>query len=232
MSSSSSKKQKFEEKKKNLNDTSELEVYLKALVTSLHTKLPDHPIFGAASKNIIQLPYEQTNGQCWLGVMKLIASEQTKNGVKLGENKCWMSKQNTVKIFIYENGKQVLAKSILRCRLLAFFKSPTTENWEILQNKNNDNKNQFDHFCGRGLDLKEEQNGNVCINGIEHGEFSTRAVNESRKLCKNGAYALCPGHGPKKGKCIFTNPDGTLRKCRMQLDQVPICECPQRCYPL
>jgi len=89
----------------------------------------------------------------------------------------------------------------------------------------------FEHFCGRGQNTDSAQRGLVCVNGIEHGEFTTRAANESRKSCKNGALCLCPGHGQNGAKCIFTDANGKIQSCRNLPDRVGPCNCtPNRCF--
>src|SRR5271154_4418593 len=78
--------------------------------------------------------------------------------------------------------------------------------------------------------------GNLLQKTLIHSQtcsHSTRAENESHKLCSNGARVLCPGHGDDPTdlvKCIFTHADGTLMPCRMREDSVPVCTCAMKCY--
>lgn len=204
-------------------------VHLKGLVTSIHEQFPTHEMFGTPKPNEICMPYDSTRkgGQCWLNAMGNLGKELKEADVRYGENKCWMSTQSALKIA----SEGARPKSVLRTRLLAFLKEPTDLHWQWLKEGGNAIAHPFDHYCGRGQPVSEQAT-KICVNGLEHGEFSVRNDNESRKLCKNGALCLCPGHGPNNTKCIFTHPDGSLRVCRMKPDCVPVCHCIRPCFGL
>jgi len=193
-------------------------VYLVALVERLYQRDCDHPVFQAGLPTV-GMPYssERSNGQCWLSHMKTLGKELQTQGIRIGDQKCWL---RTYTQFQHK------AKKVLAVRALSFFKDPSAENWAAL---NAGIEAPFDHFCGNGL--LNKATSKQCVNGIEHGEFSTREVNESRKLCTYGFAARCPGHGVKKVKCIFVHKDdGSLKPCLNQPDCVPRCGCQKPCF--
>lgn len=198
-----------------------VERHLISLVENLYREKPDHSIFRPVSKDYVAAPYKskRANGVNWISYMKKIANRKYRWPLSLGKNQCWMTKQDS-SLKIYKG------RSVKIVRVLAFFKDPTDANYELL---NASISAPFDHFCQRG-GVRPEQGGYLCINGIEHGSFSTQDVNESRKSCTNGARCLCPGHGPTESKCIFTHPDGKIKRCRNLDSHIPMCTCKIKCY--
>jgi hypothetical protein len=172
----------------------------------LRRSRPQHPMFGEPVVGQLRLPYSssRSNGVSWVNLIR----NMIKPSYRWSADDCWMTKSDCIKV----TRAGVLCKSVKVVRFLAFLKSPTDENWQALVSGQ------------RGERTDGEQEGFVCINGIFHGDFSTRDVNESRKACKNGAACLCP-HRPR---CIFTHGDGTSKKCRNLLDCVPLCACQQK----
>jgi len=211
-----------------------IEPQLMQLLTDLRTKRPDHPMFGEVAVGEVRAPFNSArkNGTSWSNVIKNIAkADKFRHRPEWGSGQCWMVRTNQITLSTTDANdktKTIVAKRLRTARFLAFLKSPTDANWEAL--KSGDLTKPFDHFCGRGELTDAAQDGYVCVNGIEHGEFSTRNVNESRKQCKYGAACLCPGHGDNNQKCIFTHRDGKLQACRNNATHVPICTCDPRCY--
>ena len=210
----------------------DLEATLLQFVETLYKVEPNHPIFGEPIKGSIKLPYEapRKNGQCWRNVMTKIAKWVTDEmGDKWALDSCWMSNRAQVQITKTSgpHSNDVYA-SITVTRLLAFFASPTPQNWRFLSEQDNAENTPFDHRCARGHTRYDgKQIG--CLNGVFHGKFRTRRENEGRKACRHGAVCLCPGHD-EGGKCIYTRGDGTLAPCRNVEDHVPIYKCEKPCY--
>lgn len=215
---------------------------IEAEILSLLERLPPtHPIFGPPTVNLVRLPLRspgRANGQCWAKVAQQISGwvrrEMRKEDIR--RDNCWMSQSAEVQITRTRPGStrvEVLRKIVV-VRLLAFLLDPTDASWTKLCASSSDPAGSrpidspFSHRCGRGL--RREGQEAVCINGLHHGRLATRQENESHKACGNGALALCPGHGAPPVKCIFTNPDGTIRPCRMREDCVPACACSPRCF--
>lgn len=212
--------------------TTDLEAHLTGLVRKLYQQKPNHEIFGSPTAGHIRLPCHaigRKNGQCWVNKMKQIANWVIDEmGERWSMDSCWMSTKGQIQITNPTGGhsSEVYA-SITVTRLLAFFASPTPENWAFLTSDTPTNC-PFSHRCGRGHLRYDGTIG--CLNGVRHGGFSDRKENEDHKTCRNGALALCPGHGTQKIKCIFTNDQGDLLPCRMWEDHVPICRCDKKCF--
>lgn len=210
----------------------EIQPFLLGLVKRLYEASPDHPIFQSGATRC-SYPYvaSRSNGKSWTNNMILLANTLQKYRCVLGKNTCWMVPANSISM-----------KGMLICRLLAFWMEPTEQNYFNFVGLEPE-KVPFDHWCGRGQKSPEQRRPLfdhekadkkrknkdfveiVCINGIEHGGFSIREVNEDRKKCTNGALCLCPGHLENLHKCIFTRPDGSLAVCRMHSDHVSKCNC-------
>jgi hypothetical protein len=210
---------------------SDVERYLLSLVDKLYDREPNHPIFGPCAKHLVRAPYiaeDRSNGVSWRSYLSNIAN---RDGFLLpptvGYNQCWLINGDvSLKII----SASTYCRSVKIVRILAFFKEPTTTNWAALCSEGSKPSDiPFDHLCGRG-EHRPDQLVYRCINGIEHGAFNSRAVNEERKKCAFGAVCLCPGHGDPKTKCIFTGPDGILRPCLNNPVCVPACEHHPRCY--
>jgi len=205
--------------------------YLRQRLSDIRTHHPRHEMFGPISAGRLIMPFHDStraNSVCWWNAIESCCTRQMRSELQWGSNACWMTKTTSYKITKQESGKTVLCKSFKAVRLFAFLIDPTDLHWAALSS--GDEKTPFDHWCGRGEPTDPLQQGYMCINGVEHGEFTNRANNEERKLCKNGARVLCPGHGPKLVKCVFTHPDGSPRPCRNNLTHVPVCVCNRRCY--
>lgn len=210
------------------------ESFFLKLLSDIHSRDPNHEMFGPLEAGHLRAPYEPTtrkNGTSWQSVIKSIARTKYLYPIQLESNDCWMSKTSSVKLTKQENRKTVLLKSVKTVRLLAFLIDPSDENWVALKDGIVSLSLPFDHFCQRGECTDPDQNGFVCVNGFKHGVLSKRDANESRKFCKNGALCLCPGHGFPKMYCIFTHGDGRIKPCCNQRNSVPICTCSRRCYP-
>lgn len=214
-----------------------LESHLLHLLKEVFTKDPSHPMFGDPKKGFCVAPYivkkadgsEHKGKLSWRKICKIIAGFAAKSDVVSladAKSRCWMSKQSQISFNMSVDGSVSVMRKVLVVRVLSFLKTPTREKFDWLNSA--ELSTPFDHFCSRGQH-REGQEG-VCINGLTHGAESTRNDNEDRKKCTYGALALCPGHGPKKSKCIFTRPDGTLQPCRNNKDQVGPCFCVPSCF--
>jgi len=192
--------------------------YCAQLLEILHSHFPKHPIFGQIEKGQIRAPYEVWH-------RKLLSLFDSSN--MIGENRCLFRSSASFQLTTQIGRKTIVCANVMVVRLLAFLKNPTENNWfyltggEALQHP-------FDHCCNRGQ--KKNPRDQYCCNGIEHGDFSTRNDNEDRKKCTYGFLARCPGHGPSKSKCIFTNENGTIAKCLMNDSFCPKCDCLPKCY--
>lgn len=207
-----------------------LEDQLQDLLTTFHNSNPKHPMFGPVKIGLIRAPYQssRSNGVSWTNFIKTIANKVS-SGSTIGENECWMVKTPQLIITKSSDGKTENAARFLITRFLCFLKDPTDANWTIFSDQSSSIATPFSHFCGRGQ--KSEGQDKVCINGIEHGHFSTQEENESHKLCKFGSLATCPGHGVNSHLCIFTHSDGKLKPCLMFRDHIPICNHSRKCFP-
>jgi len=216
----------------------QVEVYnqLFTLLNKIRDSQPGHPMFGPISEGLIRAPFEsqRANGTSWKNFIRNIAMNPYRRPIKWGGNMCWMAKGHTLKITRTETGGKVTPlRSFKTTRFLAFLANPTPENWTYLSDERKQAalNHPFDHYCNRGEATDVRQNGYVCVNGIEHGKFSTREVNNSRKPC--GPYGLrhrCPGHGPDKVHCVFTHEDGVIAVCRNSVAQLRSCNCEKCCF--
>jgi len=206
--------------------------YLRQRLRDIYLHHPHHEMFGPMQVGSLVMPFHdqsRANSVCWYNAIDSCCSKPMLVPLQMGIVQCWMTKSNSYKINKpKQSGGTTLCKSFKVVRFLAFLMQPTDANWINL--RDGQEMRPFDHWCGRGEATDQLQQGYICINGVEHGEFSTRAANEERKQCKNGARVLCPGHGPNLTKCVFTHPDGTPRPCRNHAAQVPVCACAVRCY--
>lgn len=184
----------------------------------------DHEMFGEMEMGKARAPRNK-----WENYVKGIANRVDAE-IEIGDNRCWMSSSPKFTINYTENNKPIHTKHLLITRFLAFLKDPSEDNWKYLTNPGKDSKRPFSHVCGRGQPKVKGQGNSVCINGIEHGGFTTQDVNESHKLCTNGALALCPGHGEPPVQCVFTHADGQLKPCLMNRSHVPPCTHQIPCY--
>jgi len=205
--------------------------YLRQRLNNIWTHHPRQEMFGPIAPGRLVMPFHdatRANSVCWWNAIESCCTRQMRSELQWGSNACWMTKTTSYKITKQVSGKTVLCKSFKAVRLFAFLIDPTDVHWLAL--RDGDEKTPFDHWCGRGEPTDPFQQGYMCINGVEHGKFTNRAINEERKLCKNGARVLCPGHGPNLVKCVFTHPDGSPRPCRNNPTHVPVCACNPRCY--
>jgi len=205
--------------------------YLRACLTAIHTENKDHEMFGPLELGELRAPYRdnsRANAVSWWNVVETICNRTYRSDLRIGENMCWMTKTHSHKLNSTSQGTTIMLKSFKIVRFIAFLVQPSDINWLAL--KTGDETRPFDHFCRRGEATDILQQGYVCINGVEHGEFSTRTANEDRKKCTHGAKALCPGHGSQRVKCVFTHPDGTVQPCRNMASHVPLCVCTNKCY--
>lgn len=207
---------------------------MEAYLWNLLEAVPEaHPMFGPVTIGLVRAPrlgVGRKNATSWRSIIKAICKPNKYNR-PLHRNECWMTRSSRITISMTDplTKKTVVARRILICRLLAFLREPTDAHYAALSS--GDMCGTLGPFlparpshrpCSRGSSL--------CVNGLDHGEFSNREVNESRKLCKNGAACLCPGHGPHGRKCIFTHPDGSAKTCRNDCSCVPHCSCEPRCF--
>jgi len=207
--------------------------YLRQRLQDIQNHHPHHEMFGPAQVGRLVMPFHdasRANSVCWWNAIETCCTRQLRSPLLRGANACWMTKTNSYKINRPGAGGRgtAVCKSFKAVRMFAFLMHPTDANWHAL--RDGDERAPFDHWCGRGESTDQLQQGFVCINGVEHGEFTTRLTNEERKQCKNGARVLCPGHGPNLTKCVFTHPDGVPRPCRNNHTSVPVCACSPRCY--
>ena len=206
--------------------------HLRQRLRDIYLHHPQHEMFGPMQVGRLVMPFHdqsRANSVCWYNSIDSCCSKPMHVPLQMGIAHCWMTKSNSYKINTpKQGGGTTLCKSFKVVRFFAFLMQPSDANWANL--RDGQEIRPFDHWCGRGETTDPLQQGYMCINGVEHGDFSTRAANEERKQCKNGARVLCPGHGPNLTKCVFTHPDGTARPCRNHATQVPVCACVVRCY--
>lgn len=219
-----------------------LEQFLLKALKNFHNRNPNHEMFGDFEMGKARAPYkvEHKMKVSWVKRVKDIAKQAKDAGIDSlqdAKDNCWMAHSSQITLNrapvkgeapLTGNARSKKFRSIKTVRFLAFLKNPTDSNYQKLDA--GDEKDPFDHFCQRGELTDSAQAGKVCINGLYHGEFSTPEANESRKLCKNGALCLCPGHGPRNRKCIFTHPDGKLKPCRNNPKFCGPCKCPVKCF--
>lgn len=221
-----------EKSKEAVQHSFSVSAHLLGLVRGLHASRPTHPMFGEPAVDLLRLPLvsRRRNGQSWESVCHNIDG-WVALGMGVGcatIDACWMSGRDyRISIRKSTNGVSVICKTIVAARWIYFLSNPSDENWDKLSNGNT---HHFSHFCGRGEVRADDQVGR-CLNGVTHGRFETRVVNEDRKKCTNGARALCPGHGEPAVKCIFARPDGQLAPCLMMEDRVGPCTCESSCLP-
>jgi len=193
-----------------------LERTLVDLVDKLHREQPKAPIFGPIQPGKLQAPVED-----WKKYLKA-AVKGIKGTPVLGDNSCWKRKSNQIKPYLPKEKGVPAPKSVQVTRLLVYLRNPTDANWAKLSS--GDLNTPFDHFCNQG---QSDADGCYCINGLEHGAFTTRNMNEDRKKCTYGARCLCR-HDPK---CIFTDKvNGRVLPCLMNETHVPVCAHAPRCY--
>ena len=206
--------------------------YFRQRLREIRNHHPTHEMFGAIQSGVLVMPFHdqaRANSVCWYNAIDSVCSKPMRLNLQCSINQCWMTKSSSYKINKPKaGGGTTLCKSFKAVRFFAFLMNPTDANWNNL--RDGQETRPFDHWCGRGEATDAAQNGYVCINGMEHGDYSSRAANEERKQCKNGARVLCPGHGRSLTKCVFTHPDGTARPCRNNPTQVPVCACQPACY--
>lgn len=238
------KKPKFARSKSRGDHQVTLESHLHRLLKAIYTKTPEHPMFGPLESGVVRAPYIHHNksGQehkakvSWRKLCSTIAKYAEQAGItnlQDAKTRCWMvssaGSNHTLQFCESVNKKVVVHRTVSVTRVLCFLKNPSEAMWHWLNESSLEQP--FDHWCGRGCAARQGDMKTVCINGLYHGDVSTRADNEHRKKCTFGARALCPGHGPKQTKCIFTHPDGTLQPCRMLPDRVGPCECTgKKCF--
>lgn len=219
-----------------------LESYLLSAVKRVHQSDPEHPMFGELAEGLCRAPYiarNSTGGEhsakiSWRKICQTLAARAAACGVKsladARESRCWMvtPDKSQLSFNTMRDGRPKVFRRALMVRILCFLKTPTREMWEWLNDGSAEQP--FDHYCARGCP-REEQAGRICVNGFCHGGPGTRAENEDRKKCTYGAVALCPGHGARRIRCIFTHgDDGSLQKCRNDPLCVGPCECSRPCY--
>jgi hypothetical protein len=193
-------------------------LFVIGLLESFYLSNPNHPLFGQFADKRTSAPID-----AW---RKYFNSWIDRVGDNLMPDNCWLT-TTQIKLSKAIDGKQHLYASVQITKLLAFLMNPTPANWTTLTST--DLTRPFDHTCNRGP-LSGEQG---CVNGIWHGRYTTRAINEDRKKCTNGCLALCPGHGDinhPRVKCIFTKRNGTPAPCRMEPTHLPLCNHQPRCY--
>ncbi len=187
--------------------------FVKDLLEDFHRRNPTHSMFGAMSDGHVRAPIAS-----WRNYINAFLAKQF--STQFLPDNCWII--NTPQIKINNGVKNT--KSVQYTRLFAFLLYPTDENWAALEQGGVNRP--FSHLCNRG----PLTGGRGCTNGIWHGSLTTRDENEDHKRCANGALALCPGHGERRVKCIFTNAVGNRAPCRMTPTHVPQCNCNPRCY--
>jgi len=190
---------------------------------SFYKQYPNHEMFHQKVYDKLSMPYDD-----W--VKKFTTSVFNDKEHFMGNNECWLG-TSQIQITVQGNKSNgeygtIVYKRLKTVRLLAFLATPTQKNWDALIV--DPLYSPFDHHCANGEIVGRTKE---CINGFEHGTFSTRNENESRKQCTNGCLALCPGHGPCLSKCIFVHKDtGKLKPCKMNPTMLPVCHCERKCY--
>jgi hypothetical protein len=224
--------------------------HIEQTLLNLFKTLPeDHPIFGVPADGLVRQPLfpVREKGKCWASTCKNLGRAVEKQmGRKVPVGSCWMSHTKQVILGWWDPNKSNkngdtggwhYTRRIQAVRLIAFLNAPTDKNWENLCSTTTFSPNYtggitsadtpFSHACNAGFNKPGETG---CINGLEHGRFATVQENDSHKSCKNGAAALCPGHGEPSVKCIFVHSDGLPKPCRNKASHVPMCHCSRACY--
>jgi len=216
-----------------------LEAHLISAVKRVARSQPDHPMFGELEDGLPRAPYlvrnasgaEHGSAVSWRKICRSIAGTAAADcgihSLAEAKERCWLTQRNVTSFNKNTDGQVHVFRKVLSVRVVHFLADPTPERWEWLAAA--DTEQPFDHYCARGCS-RSDQTG-TCINGLTHGSVSSRADNEDRKKCTYGARALCPGHGPRAVKCIFTHPDsGELQPCRNSDESVGPCSCPRACF--
>ena len=152
---------------------------------------------------------------------------------------CWMTTKTS--IMRYQISLNSTAyRSFNTTRMIAFLADPSDDNWRKFKADSGPNAaagtraidHPFSHRCHRGPAYDNQDNGKMrCINGLEHGRFSTKEENECAKVCGLvAARPICPGHGDNHIKCLFTHENGHPKPCLNVDGWVPPCHCQPRCY--
>lgn len=193
-------------------------------------------MFGPPVLGKIRQPYEvptgkRSNTRCWVNWAEQVASgvEQLQPAIQPPFG-CWMmSSKLQSDISEQVGGRQNVLRRFRTVRMLAFLKDPSPELWAKVDSQESVAEDcVYSHACGNG-ESKSRDDKSGCVNP-DHGRITTRAENESHKLCTYGARCLCPGHGSPPVKCIFVHRDGTPRSCRNLDACVPACNCERPCF--
>lgn len=187
---------------------------------ALHDQNPHHPIFGERQAGKIRLPLTGTGRNRFDWEAKCLAlarSVEEIMGPRIMLNSCWMKIDPVWHITMKDQtNKPVTLVQFLIVRLLAFVNNLTTEGWAALtgqlERSGRSVDTPFTHSCHNGHGSKGGLVAGTaaCVNGIEHGRFSTVQENMEQKDCRFGDRAGCPGHGIPLAICIYVNPDSGL----------------------
>jgi len=128
------------DEKKRSNQASDgslsIEAYLLGLLSEIHDRDADHPMFGVIEDGKVRAPFEakpgdRSNTVTWKKIIMSFANQLKVNGVtRIGSNCCWMVKATQIKLTRQVEKRTKLCKSILWTRFLHFLKSPTDNNWQ------------------------------------------------------------------------------------------------------
>jgi hypothetical protein len=219
------------------------------LILDLHTKYPQHPMFGQTEKGCLRAPlFTKKTGvgqTSWHARVKFLASSvRDSMGPTMTKGSCWTTPTPTTKIETQfsKDAKRVTLISFRFTRWLCFLANPTSTNWDILTGQKRGlgiepRDHPFCHTCHNGegsIGFRHTTSGTTsrksCINGVEHGHFGTVKSNEKMKACKGRSRAKCPGHGSPPIYCFYVHGNGRPKAC-LNLEVTPLsCSCELKCF--
>ena len=213
--------------------------YVLDILLDCLSRIPDsHPMFGPIEFGLhyARMPkrneYNQ-NGQLisvsWESKLSELAKKVERSRIEtvrsgdIMPGECWLIKGKpfmTVQKTIRNGGSGRRVLTINWARMLYFLAKPTAENWRILNDKANAISHPFCHMCHNGVgSQKDPKKDYFCINGVQHGFYSTPHFNNWHKSHADSCYNKCAGHMTRDGgfrKCIFVHRGtGQFKPCRM-----------------
>ena len=220
---------------------------VKGALCKLYRKQRNHPMFGDQEEGKIRLPLTlppAPNAVSWEKKAEALARGIAKvMGGKINPRGCWMLGDR------YGSVQRKGATTIFRFnyyRWLYFLSDPSQANWEIFTSATSNEVakevflrlHPFVHVCNNGhsskkarlaeadllkaagvADLSDKLEEIGCVNGLEHGFFSTPVINNQMKPCMKPGMSRpqCPTHGEgdEKYSCFWVFlATGAPRPCR------------------
>jgi hypothetical protein len=215
------------------------------LIVELHTREPNHPMFGESMKDCIRAPFVLETGRArssWhLRAINLASSIRDSMGSTMIKGSCWMSPTTNTRIEkrFSKNANPVFMVNFKFVRWLSFLANPTSQNWDTLTGEKRgmpikSTQHPFCHTCHNGegsIKLSRKTEGREsCINGVEHGSFGTTASNTEMKDCKGRSRAKCLGHGSPPTYCFYVHRNGRPKACLNLVVTPSSCNCDFKCF--